>query len=239
MVIPDFLCQSGHGSWSLFDALAELSFCWWWTQGRWSRRPPRGYSPILDAGYVAGILVHSVCLFQADSEPNVCACWSKEVYASPKGLIQTNWPSSLFLWHSQFDSVWRTVAMHCFLCISVFVFKIWVSKILMSHNFAMFYNVNVSKTKISPFYTVLCPIWQSSLPSLTELSSLFDRFNSPIFSGLSPLFYIVISPIWQICRSYFLTEFSPLFNRVLSPIWQSALPYFIQSFLSYLTDLQR
>ena len=130
-------------------------------------------------------------------------------------------------------------AIHCFLCISVFVFKIWVSKILMSHTFAMFYNVNVSKTKISPFYTVLCPIWQSSLPSLTELSSLFDRFNSPIFSVLSPLFYIVISPIWQICRSYFLTEFSPLFNRVLSPIWQSALPYFIQSFLSYLTDLQR
>jgi hypothetical protein len=135
--------------------------------------------------------------------------------------------------------------MHCFLCISVFVFKIWVSKILMSHNFAMFYNVNVSKTKISPFYTVLCPIWQSSLPSLTELSSLFDRFNSHIlyrvlssilqiylpyfFRVITPILHsylpLVISPIWQICRSYFLTEFSPLltefsplFDRVLSPI---------------------
>ena len=137
--------------------------------------PPRGYSPILDAWYVAGILAHYVCLFQADSEPNVCACWSKEVYASPKGLIQTNWPSSLFLWHSQFDSVWRTVAMHCFLCISVFVFKIWVSKILMSHNFARFI-MSMCQTKISPFL-------HSSLHYLTEFSPLSDR---------------VIFPIWQI-----------------------------------------
>jgi len=148
--------------------------------------------------------------------------------------------------------------MHCFLCISVFVFKIWVSKILMSHNFARFI-MSMCQKKSPLFYTVLSTIWQSSLPSLTELSSLFDRFNSHIlyrvlssilqiylpyfFRVITPILHsylpLVISPIWQICRSYFLTEFSQLFNRVLSPIWQSALPYFIQSFLSYLTDLQR
>jgi len=149
-------------------------------------------------------------------------------------------------------------------CIVFYVFLYLFSKFeylkFLCHILSRCFIMSMCQKQKSPlFYTVLSTIWQSSLPSLTELSSLFDRFNSHIlyrvlssilqiylpyfFRVITPILHsylpLVISPIWQICRSYFLTEFSQLFNRVLSPIWQSALPYFIQSFLSYLTDLQR
>jgi len=132
----------------------------------------------------------------------------------------------------------------------IFILFIWIIK-LMEHGRQLFNRVlsfffpiwRIYVPDLKEFSPPL-PIRQSSHPYFTELSTLFDRFISPIcqtylhvLTDLSPTFYRVISPnrqiylfhivlslIFKIYLPYFtdylpyFAEFSPLFNRVFSPI---------------------